>query len=180
MVDPLTIIGAAASVASIVDLLGKTVNTLHTLHSRWKEADFTIINLTAQLIALKAALSRLEEWMDTDVDEPHHQLVMDLDASVTCCRMLVRRIDSEVEDLQQKSGTGLDAQSKVKLLMKNGTLEELQKMVDRQTGALTLLLTVCNWLAEVPCPYSRSRLMFCVAKPSESRRWCLRKPLPAG
>ncbi|OBT50402.1 hypothetical protein VE04_09602 [Pseudogymnoascus sp. 24MN13] len=144
MVDPLTIIGAAASVASIVDLLGKTVNTLHTLHSRWKEADFTIINLTAQLIALKAALSRLEEWMDTDVDEPHHQLVMDLDASVTCCRMLVRRIDSEVEDLQQKSGTGLDAQSKIKLLMKNGTLEDLQKMVDRQTGALTLLLTVCN------------------------------------
>jgi guanine nucleotide-binding protein G(i) subunit alpha len=145
MADPLTIIGAAASVSSIVDLLGKTVSTLNTLHSRWKEADFTFINLIAQLIALKAALSKLQEWMDnTDVDEPHHQLVMDLEASVTCCRMLIRRIDSEVEDIRQKSGTGLDAQSKIKLLMKNGTLEELQKMVDRQTSALTLLLTVCN------------------------------------
>ncbi|OBT69586.1 hypothetical protein VE03_00846 [Pseudogymnoascus sp. 23342-1-I1] len=147
MVDPLTILGAAASISSIVDLLGKTVSTLQTLHSRWKEADFTFINLIAQLIALKAALSKLQEWMDTEVDEPHHQLVMDLDASVTCCRMLVRRMDSEVEDLQQKSGTGLDAQSKIKLLIKNGTLEELQKMVDRQTGALTLLLTVCNYKA---------------------------------
>ncbi|OBT78646.1 hypothetical protein VF21_02237 [Pseudogymnoascus sp. 05NY08] len=147
MVDPLTIIGAAASIASIVDLLGKTVGTLHTLRSRWKEADFTFVNLVAQLIALKSALSKLQEWMDTDVDEPHHQLVMDLEASVTCCRMLVRRIDSEVEDLQEKSGTGLDAQSKIKLLMKNGTLEELQKMVDRQTGALTLLLTVWNYKA---------------------------------
>jgi len=145
MADPLTIIGAAASVANIVELLGKTVSTLHTLLSRWKEADFTFINLIAQLTALKAALSKLQEWMDTDMDEPHHQLVMDLEASVTCCRMLVRRMDSEVEDLQQNSGTGLDAQNKIKLVVKNGTLEELQKMVDRQTSALTLLLTVCNW-----------------------------------
>ena len=161
MADPLTIIGAAASVAGIVELLGKTVGVLHTLHSRWKEADFTFINLIAQLTALKAALSKLQEWMDTDMDEPHHQLVMDLEASVTCCRMLVRRMDSEVEDLQQNSGTGLDAQNKIKLVVKNGTLEELQKMVDRQTSALTLLLTVCNWsVEEVPSSYSCSRLMF--------------------
>jgi guanine nucleotide-binding protein G(i) subunit alpha len=145
MADPLTIIGAAASVAGIVELLGKTVGVLHTLHSRWKEADFTFINLIAQLTALKAALSKLQEWMDTDMDEPHHQLVM----------------DSEVEDLQQNSGTGLDAQNKIKLVVKNGTLEELQKMVDRQTSALTLLLTACNWsVDEVPSSYSYSRLMF--------------------
>ncbi|RDL42542.1 Uncharacterized protein BP5553_02521 [Venustampulla echinocandica] len=144
MVDPLTIIGAAASVASIVELVGKTVSALNTLHSRWKEADFTFINLIAQLTALRAALSKIQEWMDTNMDEPHHQLAMDLEASVNCCRMLVRRLDSEVEDLQQNSETGIDAQNKIKLVLKNGTLEELQKMVDRQTSALTLLLTVCN------------------------------------
>lgn len=134
--------------ASIVELLGKTVSTLHTLHSRWKEADFTFINLIAQLTALKAALSKLQEWMDTDINDPHHQLVMDLETSVTCSRMLVRRMDSEIEDLQQNSGIGLDAQNKIKLVFKNGALEELQKMVDRQTSALTLLLTVCNWSVE--------------------------------
>jgi guanine nucleotide-binding protein G(i) subunit alpha len=161
MADPLTIIGAASSVAGIVELLGKTVSALLTLHSRWKDADFTFINLIAQLTALKAALSKLQEWMDTDMDEPHHQLVMDLEASVTCCRMLVRRMDSEVEDLQQNSGTGLDAQNKIKLVIKSGTLEELQKMVDRQTSALTLLLTACNWsVEEVTNSYSFSRLMF--------------------
>lgn len=148
MADPFTIIGTAASVASIVELLGKTVSALYTLHSRWKEADFTFINLIAQLTALKVALSKLQEWMDTDMDEPHHQLVMDLEASVTCCRMLVRRMDSEVDDLQHNSDTGLDAQNKIKLVLKNGTLEELQRMVDRQTSALSLLLTVCNWSVE--------------------------------
>jgi guanine nucleotide-binding protein G(i) subunit alpha len=161
MADPLAIISAASSVASIVELLGKTVSVLYTLLSRWKEADFTFINLIAQLTTLKAALSKLQEWIDTDMDEPHHQLVMDLEASVTCCRTLVRRLDSEVEALQQNSGTGLDAQNKIKLVIKNGTLEELQKMVDRQTSALTLLLTVCNWsVEEFPSSYSCSRLMF--------------------
>jgi hypothetical protein len=47
MADPLTIISAAASVASIVELLGKTVSAFHTLHNRWKEAEFIFINLIA-------------------------------------------------------------------------------------------------------------------------------------
>lgn len=104
------------------------------------------------------------------MDEPHHQLVMDLDASVTCCRMLVRRTDSEVEGLHQNSRAGLDAQSRLKLVIKNGTLEELQKMVDRQTSALTLLVVVCNWLVEeVPNPYSCSRLILLSKAISEQK-----------
>ena len=107
MAAPLTVIGAAASVASIVELLGKTISALHTLHSRWKEADLTFSNLISQLTTLKIALNKLQEWMDADIDEPHHQLVMDLEASVTYCRMLVRRIDTEVEDLQLILGWSL-------------------------------------------------------------------------
>ena len=61
MADPLNVIGAAASVASIVELLGKTIRGLHTLHSCWKEADFTFSNLISQLTALKVALSNLQE-----------------------------------------------------------------------------------------------------------------------
>lgn len=146
MADPLTIIGAAASVASIVEVLVKTVNAIPELHSRWKQADMSLVNLIAQLTALKAALNKLQEWMDTDLDEPHHhQLVMDLEISITCCRRLVARIDSEVSDLVRDDENGLDSKGKLKLMVKNGKLEELQKMVERQTNALTLLLTVCNW-----------------------------------
>jgi len=158
MADPLNVIGAAASVASIVELLGKTIRGLHTLHSCWKEADFTFSNLISQLTTLKVALNKLQEWMDADVDEPHHQLVMDLEASVTYCRMLARRIDTEVEDLQHNLGIGLDTQKKIKFLLKNGSLEELQKMVVRQTSALTLLLTICNWSVETFNLYSCKRL----------------------
>jgi guanine nucleotide-binding protein G(i) subunit alpha len=145
MADPLTIVGAAASVAGIVEVLARTVSALSELHNQWKQADFIFINLIAQLTALKAALSKLQEWMDADIEEPHHQLVMDLEVSITCCRMLVSKMDSEVAELRQNDNNGLDTQSKMKLVVKNGTLEALQKMVERQTNALTLLLTVCNW-----------------------------------
>lgn len=147
MVDPLTFIGAAASITGIVESLAKTVSTLHELRSRWKQADFTFINLIAQLTALKAALNKLEEWMDAGLDEgqdPYHQLVIDLELNITCCRMLTHKIDSEVSELYQDANSGLDSQSKFKLMIKNGTIEGLQKMVERQTSILTLLLTVCN------------------------------------
>jgi len=91
MADPLAIAGAAASVPDIVKLLDKTVSTLHELHNRWKklnEADFISINFIAptQFIALESALGRLQEWMKTDMDEPHQQLVMDLQASMPSLR----------------------------------------------------------------------------------------------
>ena len=145
MVDPISIIGTAGAVANIIDVLAKTVSTLHELHNQWKQADFTLVNLIAQLTALRAGLDKIQEWMDTNMVEPHHQLVMDLEVSISCCRMLIAKLQSHVSELQQNAGNTLDFESKMKLIVKNGTLEELQKMVERQTIALTLLLTACNW-----------------------------------
>jgi hypothetical protein len=83
MADPLVIVGAAASVPGVVEILDKAASTLHELYNHWKElkeADFIPINFIAPtpFIALESALGRLQEWMNTDMDEPHHQLVMDL------------------------------------------------------------------------------------------------------
>jgi len=149
MADPLTIIGTAASVANIVEILVKIVGTLNELHSQWKKADLTFISLIAQLIALKAALNKIQEWMDGNDGESHHQLVMDLEVSISCCWMLVSKMDSEISDLSRNDGYGLEPRNKMKLIVKNGTLEELQKRVEQQTNALTLLLTACNWYAEI-------------------------------
>jgi hypothetical protein len=145
MADALTIIGTAASVVQIVEVLAKTLSRLSELNERWRQADCTFINLIAQLSALKAALNKIQEWMDADIDETHHQLVMDLGLSIECCRVLIDKMDSEVSGLHRSADNGLNSQGKIKLMIKNGKLEELQKMVERQTNALTLLLTVCNW-----------------------------------
>jgi uncharacterized protein YaaN involved in tellurite resistance len=148
MVDQLTFIGVAASIVGIIEALAKTVSTLHELHSRWKEAGSTFINLIAQLTALKAELSKLKEWMDTGLDEgqdPYHQLVIDLELNIACCKMLAHKMDAQVLEIYQIADKMLDSQNKVKLMVRNGTFEGLQKMVERQTSVLTLLLTVCHW-----------------------------------
>jgi len=143
MADALTI--TASSLVGIIEVLSKTTSRLGELKQQWKHADFVFINLIAQLSALKAALKKLQEWIDTDTNEAHQLLFMDLEGSITCCRMLIDEIESKISDLHQDTKNGLSSQAKMKLIIKNGTLEELQKMVARQINALTLLLTACNW-----------------------------------
>ncbi len=59
--------------------------------------------------------------------------------------MFAAMLDAEVSEFSRNADNFLDTQSRVKFLSKNGTLEELQTMVDRQINALALLLTACNW-----------------------------------
>jgi guanine nucleotide-binding protein G(i) subunit alpha len=79
MAEALAVIGAAGAVANIIDVAGKTIKSLHDLHNRWRDADFTLLNLIAQLTALRAALSMIQEWID-GTEEPSlvrsHRLLM--------------------------------------------------------------------------------------------------------
>ena len=67
-----------------------------------------------------------------------------MEVSISCCKILVCRMDSVVSDIHQGS-TAFDKESKIKVLFKNGTLERLRKMIERQTNVFTLLLTACDW-----------------------------------
>ncbi|KAF2810536.1 uncharacterized protein BDZ99DRAFT_443396, partial [Mytilinidion resinicola] len=144
MADPFTIIGTTGAVVGIIDVLGKSISALREIHERWKDADFMLLNLAAQLTALRAALREIQTWIDSKTGEPHHQLVMDLDLSMACCKMLVAKIDKSISELQVTAAHNLDFGSKIKVVFGNKTMDSLQKMVERQTNALTLLLSACN------------------------------------
>jgi hypothetical protein len=77
MADPISIIGAAGAIANIIAVLAKTVSTLHELHNQWKQADFALVNLISQLTALRAGLDKIQEWINNDIVEQHHQLIID-------------------------------------------------------------------------------------------------------
>ena len=156
MADPLSIIGTVGAVANIIEVASKTIKSLHDLHSRWRDADFTTLNLIAQLTALRAALAKIQKWIDRSTDDvegttsQHHQLAMDMDLSMTCVRMLIGKLDAEAEGLKRcadEDGNGrLDLGSKIKVVFGGkGLGEEWQKMIERQVSALTLLLTASTW-----------------------------------
>lgn len=149
--DPVTILGTAGAVLSIIDVLSRTLKSLRDLHNTWKDADLTIVNLMSQLIALRAALRMISEWMSLDLAHvpQHHQLVMDLEDSVTSCRMLVKTMDDQLSNLDRTCNNALDIGSKIRLVFETKASQDFQTFIGRQTSALTLLLTACNWFASI-------------------------------
>ena len=145
MADAISIIGTVGAVANIIDVVDKTISTFCDLQNKWKEADLTFLSLVAQLTALRAALTKIKQWADNDLGDPHYQLVMDLDISMSCCRMLIGKIDVLLSELHQTADETLDFSSKVKLVFRSKNIDDVQKLIEQQTSALTLLLTACNW-----------------------------------
>ncbi|PVH95215.1 hypothetical protein DM02DRAFT_571625, partial [Periconia macrospinosa] len=144
MADPFTALGSAASVLSIIDILARAGKIVMDLRNQWTDADFTLLNLSSQMTALRVALSEINTWMENSADETHHQLVMDLETSLECCSLLATRIEAEIAELPKLADGSLAAGSKVRLILKSSGIVEIQNMLGRQTSALTLLLTACN------------------------------------
>lgn len=140
------ILGAAASVVSIIDVLSRTIVTIQGLRSQWKDSDIALLSLTSQLAALSAALAKIQEWMESGIADSslHHQLVIDLQCSIDCCRLLASKIYGELSELQTRPDGTLPMTDKAKFVFKSGGMVELQNMIDRQISALNLLLTACN------------------------------------
>jgi hypothetical protein len=144
--DPITIIGTLGAIANIVDVVSKSIRAISDLRKRWTDADLTLLSLSSQLTALRAALSRINEWTMSGFEgDPHHQLVMDLDVSIKCCELLMSKIDLLLGELVDNVDEPLDFASIVKVVFKDKNIEGVQKMIEQQTGALVLLLTACNW-----------------------------------
>ena len=145
MADPLSCIGAAASVAGIIDMLSRSIGLMGWVAEQWKDADLAFLSLQAQLQILRGALAEVKKWFESLGDQDvHHLLTMNLDSVLLCCKTLVSRLDSHLTDLHRTATGKLSTIAKVRLILGGRNIGEIQKMVEQQTGALTLLLTACN------------------------------------
>ena len=145
MVDPITIIGAAGAIANIIDVASKAVQGLHELHTRWHEADFTLLSLISQLISLQAALSKIEEWITLDDREHHHQFVIGLSSSLLCCKTLVYDMTTVIESLEWDADGRLATSSRIEVVFGKRKRDDYHKAIDAQISVLTLLLSACSW-----------------------------------
>ncbi|SRR6266480_3785159 len=78
MVDPISLIGTAGSVANIIDVVTKTIDTIRELANEYnftsnKDADLRFFSLVSQLTALRAAFDKILERMDMDLSDPHQR-----------------------------------------------------------------------------------------------------------
>ena len=125
--DPLTIIGTTAAIAQMVSIICRTIKT-------WRELQ-------------KAALNKLSEWTSSDLarEEQHHQLIIDLGESIICCRMLIESMDDHVHRMDFNAREGLELGRRIRFVLEDKATRDFQIFIQRQTSALTLLLTACNW-----------------------------------
>jgi len=145
--EPFTAIGTASALTSLIGVLGKVIDTFSELRERWQDADLVLLTLEARLIAMRAALGEIERWTATLTEAPHHQLTMDLDRCLACCRVLIDRMDVELAKIVDPNDTcmnGLGAISKLKLVFNTKRLQGVQSMLESQTNVLTLVLAACN------------------------------------
>ena len=94
---------------------------------------------------MRAATTKIQEWIDQDLQDTHHQLVMDLDVSISCCKLLIDKVESFFTNMAQLTEKPLDLRNKFKVAFGSSGPENVQKLIEHQTSALTLLLTACNW-----------------------------------
>ena len=138
------------------DVLSRTIERLRGLYKKWVDVNLAILNLIAQLTALKAALNKIFEWISSDLStsSQHHQLVMDLEDSMSCCRVLVTSMDDHIskvnwEAMDCRKGPVMDRPSQMRVFLEDNKVVDFQKYIERQTNALTLLLAACSWYERI-------------------------------
>ena len=132
--------------SDLIAALTETISNIRQLQRQWRDIDLTVLSLEIQLLALRTALSQIQEGMEQSsqfgLPELNHQLVMDLGRCIACCRLLITKVNTDVAELEQTTG-GKSSNKSVRL-SKTSNLKETQAMIQQQTTALTLYLTVCN------------------------------------
>lgn len=98
--EPVSAIGLGASVIGTIDVITRSINALRKLQQRWKSTDMTIGLLLGQLSTLKAALDQISNWITQSLEgvPENYQMVIDLEASLDSCNILVSIMASYISD----------------------------------------------------------------------------------
>jgi hypothetical protein len=145
MAEIVAIIGTIGAVCNIVDVINKTISLIGDVRSKWKTADLALLSLASQLTALRAALTEIQKWLELNTEDLHHQLTMDLEVSLSCCRLLAYELEAFFTRLNANTDNPLSGTGKIRIVAGGRSADDIQKFIEHQTSSLTLLLTACNW-----------------------------------
>ncbi|KAL9117504.1 MAG: hypothetical protein Q9187_005958 [Circinaria calcarea] len=145
--DPASIIALAASVISIIDVIGKSLSFLLDLQTKYRKASLTVSLLIGQLSTVKAALNQISQWITTSlVGVPQHQqLVADLDVSLEACKVLVLVLDDRIFRHESSLTSQVKAAAKARFLWEEKDMNDYLNLLNNQINALNLLLTALQW-----------------------------------
>ena len=118
---PVSVIGLVGAVVGIVNVVGHSAVLLSNLRARLRAADLTVTLLIGQLNTVKAALRQIQLWLEeTSTEESNHfQLSLDLESSVSSCRILVELIDNQLSMLEWDEKDILKFESRARIILED-------------------------------------------------------------
>lgn len=134
MAEAAAVLGSVAAVVQIVTSISKTIMFITDITAKWRDADLLLINLSSQLTALRAACTQIEDWISHSLQGALHQLVMDLKTSISCCKMLMEKVESFFSDLAVLTEKPLDFRPRFKIVFGSAGPESVQRLIDHQTS----------------------------------------------
>ncbi|QDS76316.1 hypothetical protein FKW77_002443 [Venturia effusa] len=137
-----SVTGLAGTCGHIIDLAAKCLDRLYEVHKRFQTANFTTTILISNLRTLKAALAQIQRWMSIDtLNAQHYQMIMDVDATLASCHLLLGIMDERISKLSWDSRNVLRFTSKAKIIMEDKSTQDCITHLSHQCSALNLLLT---------------------------------------
>lgn len=143
--DPLSILGAAASVITVVELCTESLNSLLGLQNRYTNADLTIRLLITQLRTLRTALSQISEWIITNLDTIPYHVQTDLAMSLDGCKFLIEGLNDRLSHFEYDENKALNVRKKAQLLWGEKERTDFLTLLSHNIAALQLLLTAIQW-----------------------------------
>lgn len=151
--DPLSILGAAASAITVVELCTESLNSLLRLQYRYTNADLTVRLLITQLCTLRTALSQISEW---NVDTVPHHVQTDLDMSLDGCKFLIQGLNDHLSRIEYDENKALSVRKKAQLLWGEKERTDFLTLLSHNIAALQLLLTAMQWyVAHRECSHAQ-------------------------
>lgn len=153
--DPVTVLGVAASALQIAQFIGSTIQGLHTLRGKFKDADITIRLIISKLSTIKAAVFQIRDWAEFNShDSPKERQFMNgLHVALDGCQAAIDVLSEEVKDLtvatRDSNNDGmpiaLGVRGRVAALWSEDTMKAHEDRLHGQVQALQLLLMAGQW-----------------------------------
>jgi ankyrin repeat protein len=136
--DPLSIIGGFAATAQIAGGIVQMIKNLNDARGRFNAADTTIKLLVAELLAVKAAVSQIEDWAKYNSAESvmPSELVEAFKVSFEACHLAMEILAEEVAALVSRN----PFLTKAKVAWNEALMREHADRLRSQVSALQLLV----------------------------------------
>lgn len=152
--EPVSIIGVAASAFALADRLGKTLKFILQLSTKFKYADAKITLLIGYLASINAAIFEIAKIVETLSEHTKYEKLVDsLNTALECTKFSLSFLESKIEGLRSDSQDEMSTIDKITMILKDGELKEYIDGIGSYVNALNLLL---NTFAKVSLSLSSS------------------------